>query len=91
VPRRPRWRRRRCLPAGDATLLRKLIAADPLDLAILDIVLPDTSGWELLRLIRESDDCLVMLSGRDSDIDKARGGGPGRGRLPDQAVQLPGV
>ena len=44
------------------------------DLVILDIVLPDMSGWELLRQIRETDNCLVMLlSGRDSDIDKARG------------------
>jgi DNA-binding response OmpR family regulator len=52
----------------------KLIAADPPDLAILDIVLPDMSGWEMLRQIRETENCLVMLlSGRDSDIDKARG------------------
>ena len=60
--------------AGTAQDAQRLIAADPPDLAILDIVLPDMSGWELLRLIRDSDDCLVMLlSGRDSDIDKARG------------------
>jgi DNA-binding response OmpR family regulator len=53
---------------------RKLIGADPPDLVILDIVLPDMSGWEVLRRIRETDNCLVMLlSGRDSDIDKARG------------------
>jgi two-component system response regulator VicR len=57
--------------AGEA---QKLVAADPPDLVILDIVLPDMSGWELLRQIRETDNCLVMLlSGRDSDIDKARG------------------
>jgi DNA-binding response OmpR family regulator len=53
---------------------RKLIGADPPDLVILDIVLPDMSGWEVLRRLRETDDCLVMLlSGRDQDIDKARG------------------
>jgi two-component system response regulator VicR len=53
---------------------QKVMADDPPDLVILDIVLPDMSGWELLRQIRETDNCLVMLlSGRDSDIDKARG------------------
>jgi DNA-binding response OmpR family regulator len=52
----------------------RLMAVDSPDLVILDIVLPDMSGWELLRQIRETDACLVMLlSGRDSDIDKARG------------------
>ena len=60
--------------AATAEDARKLVAADPPDLVILDIVLPDMSGWELLRQIRETDNCLVMLlSGRDSDIDKARG------------------
>lgn len=44
------------------------------DLVILDVVLPDLSGWETLRRIRESSDIPVMLlSGRDSDVDKARG------------------
>jgi DNA-binding response OmpR family regulator len=57
-----------------AEAARALVLAEPPDLVILDIVLPDMSGWELLRLIRETNNCLVMLlSGRDSDIDKARG------------------
>ena len=44
------------------------------DLIVLDIMLPDMSGWELLRRIRQVGDCPVMLlSGRDSDVDKARG------------------
>ena len=60
--------------AATAEEARALIGNDPPDLVILDIVLPDMSGWELLRQIRETDNCLVMLlSGRDSDIDKARG------------------
>jgi len=60
--------------AATAEDAQKLVTADPPDLVILDIVLPDMSGWELLRQIRETDNCLVMLlSGRDSDIDKARG------------------
>ncbi len=43
-------------------------------LIILDVVLPDLSGWEVLRRIRESSNVPVMLlSGRDSDVDKARG------------------
>lgn len=60
--------------AGTAEEARTLVRDNTPDLVILDIVLPDMSGWELLRQIRETDDCLVMLlSGRDSDIDKARG------------------
>jgi DNA-binding response OmpR family regulator len=44
------------------------------DLVILDIVMPDLSGWETLRRIRVSSDVPVMLlSARDSDVDKARG------------------
>jgi DNA-binding response OmpR family regulator len=44
------------------------------DLVILDVVMPDLSGWETLRRIRQSSDVPVMLlSGRDSDVDKARG------------------
>jgi DNA-binding response OmpR family regulator len=48
---------------------------DPgLDLVLLDVVLPDMSGWEVLRRIRERSDVPVMLvTGRDSDVDKARG------------------
>ena len=44
------------------------------DLVVLDVVMPDISGWEALRRIREESDVAVMLlSGRDSDVDKARG------------------
>jgi DNA-binding response OmpR family regulator len=50
------------------------MVAEAPDLVILDIVLPDVSGWETLRRIREASTVAVMLlSGRDSDVDKARG------------------
>ena len=54
--------------------LAAILGEVPPDLVILDIVMPDLSGWEVLRRIRESSDVAVMLlSGRDSDVDKARG------------------
>ena len=44
------------------------------DLVILDTVLPDLSGWEVLRRIRGSSEVPVMLlTRRTSDVDKARG------------------
>jgi two-component system response regulator MprA len=53
--------------------LAKVVASPP-DLVVLDVIMPDLTGWEVLRRIRESSDVLVMLlSGRDSDVDKARG------------------
>ena len=50
------------------------LAETPPDLVILDVIMPDLTGWEALRRIRASSDVAVMLlSGRDSDVDKARG------------------
>ena len=48
--------------------------ASAYDLVILDTVLPDLSGWEVLRRIRGSSEVPVMLlTRRNSDVDKARG------------------
>jgi DNA-binding response OmpR family regulator len=51
-----------------------LVGRSPVALIILDVVLPDVSGWEALRRIRERSGVPVMLlTGRGSDVDKARG------------------
>jgi DNA-binding response OmpR family regulator len=60
--------------ATTATMGLATVRKSPPRLVILDIVMPDLSGWEALRRIRETSDVPVMLlSGRDSDVDKARG------------------
>ena len=44
------------------------------DLAILDIMLPGTSGFEICRTIRESHNYpVIMLTAKDEEIDKIRG------------------
>ncbi len=53
-------------------------SAHPFVLAILDIMLPDGDGFELARRFRERSDLpIMMLSARDSDVDKAVGLGIG--------------
>jgi DNA-binding response OmpR family regulator len=60
--------------AGTSGEALNLLKDAQTDLVVLDVVLPDISGWEVLRRIREESDVAVMLlSGRDSDVDKARG------------------
>ena len=50
-----------------------VLSQDP-DLLVLDIVMPDMSGWEVLRRVRDASGVpVLLLSGRDSDVDKARG------------------
>ena len=47
-------------------------------LVILDVMLPDTDGFEIARRIRaDSDVPVMMLSARDTDVDKAVGLGVG--------------
>ena len=60
-----------CYTAGDALAH---IAADPIDLAILDVVMPETDGFALCRKIRESHTWpVIMLTSKDASGDKING------------------
>ncbi|MGE5333809.1 MAG: response regulator transcription factor [Nitrososphaerota archaeon] len=51
-----------------------VLASDPVDCVLLDIMMPGVSGFELLRGIRETTDVPVLfLSARDGASDKIRG------------------
>ncbi len=55
-----------------ASALDLVLEHDP-DVLVLDVVMPDLSGWEVLRRVRDASDVpVLLLSGRDSDVDKAR-------------------
>ena len=52
------------------------------DLALVDVGLPDASGFELLRRVREADGVasridpgtpFVLVTGRDGELDRVRG------------------
>jgi len=64
--------------AGTAAAALAAFANAPCVLAVLDVMLPDSDGFELARRLRERSDIpIVMLSARDSDVDKAIGLGVG--------------
>lgn len=50
------------------------VKANPPELIVLDVMLPDVDGWEVCRQVRRSSDVpIIMLSARDQDIDKIVG------------------
>ena len=61
----------RCLSGREA---RKAIGEGPFDLAILDIMLPDLSGFDLCRSIRETYTYpIIMLTAKVAPTDKISG------------------
>jgi DNA-binding response OmpR family regulator len=70
------------LEAGTMAAAQRLLASSALDLAIVDLGLPDGDGLELLRLVRDSAQPLaridaslpmILTSERDSAVDRLRG------------------
>jgi DNA-binding response OmpR family regulator len=64
----------RVLTAGDGREALERFRATPVDLVLLDLMLPELSGIEVCRIIRrESSVPILMLTARDSEIDKVVG------------------
>ncbi|KAB8126177.1 response regulator transcription factor [Gracilibacillus oryzae] len=60
--------------ANDGLEAMDLLAIHPVDLVILDIMLPKLDGIEVCRRIREKNNLpIIMLSAKSADIDKAIG------------------
>ena len=68
------------------------IQAGPVDLAILDVMLPELSGFALCRRIRERYQYpVIMLTAKGEELDKINRLVPGGGRLRHQALPPPGA
>ena len=68
----------RVLPAADGGEALILAASQPLDLAILDVMLPDIDGFALCRELRSGSDLpILFLSARSAEEDRLRGYGLG--------------
>jgi len=62
----------RCLSEGNAVL--SLIEQEPVDLIVLDIGLPDISGFELCKAIRKTHATpIIFLTARSDEIDRVVG------------------
>lgn len=61
----------KCYTGGEAL---RCIGTEQIDLAILDIMLPEMSGFELCREIRKKERYpIIMLTAKDGEIDKITG------------------
>lgn len=60
--------------APDGTSALEEFAAQPVDLVLLDLMLPGMSGTDVCKKLRaESDVPIIMVTARDSEIDKVVG------------------
>src|ERR1041384_5152646 len=60
--------------ASDGTGMRRVLASNPADLVILDLMLPGEDGLTLARALRsESDIGIIILTGRGETVDRIIG------------------
>ena len=60
--------------ANDGSEMRRALARLPIDLVILDLIMPGEDGLSLARSLRaESEIALIMLTGKDTEVDKIVG------------------
>ena len=66
------------LTASDGVQALEQVQRNNPDVVLLDVMMPGQSGFDLCRLIRETNDVpILFLSARDTDVDKIRGLGLG--------------
>ena len=59
----------RSVIAADARAARELLEREPIELVVLDVMLPDESGIELCRSLRETSDIPVILLTALGEVD----------------------
>src|SRR4051794_4792474 len=60
--------------AGDGRAALDIVRSEPIDLVILDVMMPDLDGFDVCRTVRrESLVPILMLTARDAGADKVTG------------------
>ena len=62
-----------CESAADGAEALQKIAAQSFDLALLDIMLPETDGFELMPYMQREDIPVIYLSAKSDESDRVRG------------------
>ena len=68
-----------CFFSDGKTAMRKLANLDEYSLALIDLMLPDISGMEVIKAIRQvSTIPVIIITAKDNDTDKSLGLNLGR-------------
>ena len=63
-----------CFPADDGVDALMLLKSTPMDLMILDIMMPHIDGFSVCKMAREMSNLpIIMLTAKDNETDKLRG------------------